>query len=179
MTTKRIVMAIFTALVLAAFWPWLGNPFGYVHLRDSIRTSIPIAMIFGSPCATYGDGFVGYDTSPNCYRFEEPKTFEGIWLYEFEGSTFLENATAVPLRRPPYRSTAWLRYEPERIDPKPNYGFDESKDCYSIHAFRISFVGRRNPQGGGHLGLWGSEIWPQKILAAQRLPGPDCQTYSD
>ena len=179
MAAKHTITIILAVLALVVFWPWLGNPFGYVHLKDSVRTSIPVALVFGDPCATYKDGYISYDPSPNCYRFEEAGKFEGIWLYEFEGSTFLENATRVPLRRPPYKSTAWLNYEPERIDAELNYGFDDAKDCYSIHAFQISFIGRRNPQGGGHMGLFGSEIWPQKILSAKRLPGPDCQTYSD
>lgn len=160
------------------FWPWLGNPFNYMHLRDSVRTSIPVASIFGEPCATYSDGVISYDTGPNCYRFDQPRSFKGIWLYEFEGSTFLEGATSVPKERPVYGDTAWLHYDPAAIDPKPQYNrAREGEDCYSIHAFEIEFIGRHSPEGHGHMGLFGSEIWVEKMLSAKPLPAPNCEKY--
>lgn len=175
---KRRTLAVVTVLLLGVtFWPWLGNPFGYVHLRDSVRTSIPIALVFGQRCATYEDNVIRFDPSPTCYKFDKPKFYRGIWLYEFEGSRFVEGATVIPARMPDAGSTAWLNYDPEHIDPTRDYDYDPDKHCYPIHAFAISFIGRRNPQGGGHLGLFASEIWPQKILSAKALPSPDCETY--
>jgi hypothetical protein len=183
MRTKRVAITVVAALVVAAFWPWLGNPLGFVHLRDSVRTSIPVALIFGGPCATYKKDkngsieYIEYDVTPACYRFESPRVFKGIWIYEFEGSQFLENATKMPAKRPDVRATAWLQYDPERIDPNIKYDHDPRKNCYPIHAFEISFIGRRNPQGHGHMGLFASEIWPQRILSAKALPSPDCEKY--
>lgn len=174
----RIALIAGAAMVTAAFWPWLGNPFNYVHLRDSVRTSIPVALVYGEPCTTHADGVIYYDTGPNCYRFDPPRRFKGIWLYEFEGSTFLENATSVPTRRPAYSDTAWLMYDPAAIDPKPEYNrYSNGRNCYPIHAFEVDFVGRRSPEGHGHLGLFGSEIWVDKMLSARSLRPPSCQRY--
>lgn len=178
MRVKRIALIVVVGLGLVIFWPWLGNPFNYVHLRDSVRTSIPIAMTLGEPCATHKDGVIYYDNGPNCFRFARPQRFKGIWLYELEGSTFFENATTVPSKRPDYGETAWLKYDPSAIDPKPDYnGYARERDCYAIHAFEIEFVGRRSPEGHGHLGLFGSEIWVQRMLRARPLPAPNCETY--
>lgn len=45
------------------------------------------------------------------------REFSGVWLYEFEGSTFVEDATRVPKERPAYNKTAWLDYHPEQQRP--------------------------------------------------------------
>lgn len=174
----RITLIITICLVIAIFWPWLGNPFNYMHLKDSVRTSIPVALIFGVPCNTYKDGTIGIDISPACYRFEKPRHFKGIWLYQFEGSTFLEGATSVPRTRPSASDAAWLMYDPASIDPKPDYRRNsEGGNCFPIHAFEIEFVGRRSPEGHGHMGLYGSQIWIDRMLSAKPLPAPNCEKY--
>jgi hypothetical protein len=177
---KKTILVVITALVLLVFWPWLGNPFGYVHFRDSVRTSIPIALIFGNACATYEQNYTYYDPGPNCYRFDEPRKFKGIWLYEFEGSTFLENATVVPPKRPKWGTTPWLNYDPSRIHPSlDKYGYDAVGQCHRVQAYKISFIGRLNPYGGGHMGLFNGEIWPERILSVQPLPSPSCAGYRE
>lgn len=174
----RIALIVAACLVIAVFWPWLGNPFNYVHLKDSVRTSIPVALIYGEPCATLEDGAISYDTSPNCYRFDQPRRFKGIWLYEFEGSTFLDGATSVPTKRPADGDTAWLRYDPAKIDPKPEYDkYTVKRNCYTIYAFEIEFIGRRSPEGHGHFGFFGSEIEVDKMLSAKPLQPPNCEKY--
>ena len=174
---KRVGIG-FAVVLVVVFWPWLGNPFAYVHLRDSVRTSIPIALIYGQPCATYTEHGIAYDPSSNCYRFDPPKKFTGIWLYEFEGSKFLVNATRVPSKRPATQTAAWLGYDPARIDPKVDHNkYDVANECYPVYAFEISFIGRRNPYDSGHGGMRESVIWPDRILSAKRLPSPSCRTY--
>ena len=174
----RNALVIVACSTLVIFWPWLGNPFNYLHLKDSIRTSIPFSLLLGEPCATYKDGATIYDTSPSCYRFGPPKRFKGVWLYEFEGSTFLEGATSVPTSRPAYQDTAWLNYDPESINPGLDFnGYDTARDCYPIHAFEIEFIGQRSPEGHGHMGIFGSEIWVQKMLSAKSLSPPECNKY--
>jgi hypothetical protein len=178
MKPKQIAAVVLGGISLGVFWPWLGNPFNYRHLKDSVRTSIPIALAFGEPCATYANGVIYYDHGPNCFRFRNPRRFKGIWLYEFEGSTFLENATSIPTKRPAYDSTAWLMYNPEAIDPKPRYdGNAPGQECFAIHAFQIEFIGQLSPEGHGHMGLFGSEIWVRRMLSAKPLPPPNCATY--
>jgi hypothetical protein len=177
MKNKRAKTLFAVALGITALWPWLGNPFGFLHLRDSVRTSVPIALMFGEPCATYKDDYIVFDRSPACYKFDEPRVYKGVWLYEFEGSRFIDGAKSVPARMPEAGSTAWLSYNPEQIDPTGEYNSDPDRECYPIYAFAISFIGRRNPQGGGHLGMFDSEIWPERILSAKALPSPDCRIF--
>jgi hypothetical protein len=178
MRRRQIAWLVLGSIGIAVFWPWLGNPFNYRHLKDGLRTSVPIAIVYGDPCSIRKDDVIYHDDSPNCYRFAEPKRYRGIWLYEFEGSTFLEDATAVPTKRPSYGSTAWLMYNPEKIDPKPRYDdYESGRDCFAIHAFEIEFIGHRSLEGHGHMGLFGSEIWVQKMLLAKPLRSPDCATY--
>lgn len=178
MRRRQIAGLILGGIALVVFWPWLGNPFNYRHLKDGLRTSIPIAIVYGEPCSTREGRAIHYDYSPNCRRFDEPKRYRGIWVYEFEGSTFLEDASAVPTKRPPFGDTAWLMYNPQKIDPTPKYvGYAPGRDCLAIHAFEIEFIGHRSPDGHGHMGLFGSEIWVQKMLSAKPLRSPDCATY--
>ena len=175
---NKIALVITTCMVIAIFWPRSGNPFKYVHLKDSVRTSIPVALIFGEPCATYKDGTIEHDISATCYRFEKPRRFKGVWLYEFEGSIFLEGVTSVPSTRPSPRDAAWLMYDPANIDPKPDYrGTAKGGNCFPIHAFEVEFIGQSNPERHGHFGLFGSEIWVQKMLSAKTLPAPNCESY--
>lgn len=176
---KPVIITIFVVLVAVIFWPWLGDPFGYVHWRDRFRTSIPVAVVLGEPCTSRRDGIIHYDHSPNCVRFDPPREYDGIWLYEFEGSTFLEHAKVVPKKRPPWHSAPWLDYDPVKIDPKPEYNRDDSgQGCFPIHAFAIRFIGRRDPNGGGHLGSWNSNIIVDRVLSAKPLGPLDCRTYN-
>ena len=175
---KRIATTVITVVVLAVFWPWLGNPFAYTKLKDSVRTSIPVAAIFGGPCETRKDNVIFRDPGPSCYRFDEPREFQGIWLYEFEGSSFIEHAKVVPKVRPPYRSTAWLVYNPSKLGPATMAEqYDKKLECYPIHAFFIRFIGRRNPYGAGHMGGFNSEIWVDWMLDAKPVAAPNCRTY--
>ncbi|WP_423142181.1 hypothetical protein ACOYW6_02125 [Parablastomonas sp. CN1-191] len=178
MSRQEIGLAALASVILVTFWPWLGNPFNYLYLRDSVRTSIPVAMVLGEPCTTVKGDVTYYDRSSRCYRFDEPKRYQGIWLYEFEGSAFFEGATTAPRKRPSYGSTVWLMYDPVNIDPKLDYdSYDKLRDCYPAHAFEVEFIGSRSPEGHGHLGVFGSEIWVQRMLSAKPIPAPDCKTY--
>ena len=106
--------------------------------------------------------------------FDRSRQYSGVWLYEFEGSTFVEGATGVPARRPAYEESDWLEWTDwpglEDLMEKRL----QSADCYTVQPFYVTFVGRRirRPIGGaGHLGLWRSEIVVQRPISAKRL-GP-------
>src|SRR5690606_3266972 len=43
---------------------------------------------------------------------EDTRRFTGIWLYQFEGSTFIENETEIPEREVDTQEAAWLDYHP-------------------------------------------------------------------
>lgn len=103
------------------------------------------------------------------------RQFSGVWLYEFEGSTFVEGATEIPTERPAYEETDWLEWGDRQ--PRLEELMEQSLgngDCYTMQPFLITFVGRRthHPFGGaGHLRLWRSEVTVHRTISTERL-GP-------
>jgi hypothetical protein len=175
---KRYLLIAGVALTLLVFWPWIESPFAFVHWKDRIRTSIPVALVLGFPCEeTLQNGAIFRDVGPDCYRYDAPREFRGIWLYEFEGSFFLENATFIPSERPAFSDTAWLEFGPDVVEPPTDSDYSEEKSCYPISAYAITFVGRRNRYGSGHLGLWPESVRVDKMLSVHRLPAPSCEAY--
>lgn len=167
-------------LIAALFWPWSDRPSNYVRWEDKAKTSLPIALVFGFPCVeTLDSGAISIDTSPKCRNFEKEKEYRGVWLYEFEGSTFIENAVVAPVTRPPYGNVAWLEYNPIKIYPETDpFAYDDQGGCYKISAFRVRFVGRERRGRSGHLGLWGREIWASQAIEEEPIPGPACEVYN-
>lgn len=115
--------------------------------------------------------------------FDSPaRQYSGVWLYEFEGSTFVEGATRIPNERPSYAKTDWLEY---RFDqPRLNQlvqepGHDDRRGCYPVQPFLITFIGHRThrPFGAGHLGLWRSQMTVRKTIALKPLGPAFC--YGD
>lgn len=86
----------------------------------------------------------------------------------------------MPEKAPDYRKVAWLDYDPSRIVESSDYDtYNVEKACYPLHAFAITFVGRKTTdrQGSGHMGLWASEIDVVKMIAAKPVAAPfgyDC-----
>ena len=146
--------------------------------EDRFKTSVPIALMFGGPCETREDGVIFHDRGPDCYRFSELRNYSGVWLNQFEGSTFLEGREEIPNERPQYEESAWLQYDPPT---EPNnldiYDYDEDRGCDPIAAYHVRFVGRESPVGGGHMGLWEREIWAERMIEIKPLPAPDCRSY--
>jgi hypothetical protein len=117
---------------------------------------------------------------------ESARAFSGVWLYEFEGSTFLENETEIPDREVDRQQAAWLDYHPESLERGTDYdAYDEQQGCYPRHAYKVEFIGRRVipamahypnglPAGAGHLGLWGSEIIVERMISATPLQSQVC-----
>lgn len=110
-----------------------------------------------------------------CSNFKidsRPREFSGVWLYEFEGSTFVEGATKAPTERPPYKQTDWLDHPAEQ-DIRTGDPADENLNCYPVRPFLVTFIGHRTRHllGSGHLGLWRSEITVQKPISIKPL-GP-------
>lgn len=109
--------------------------------------------------------------------FDSPtRRFSGVWLHEFEGSTFVEGATAIPPQRPPYNTSDWLEFSShqpglrERLEDGAQV---EDRDCYPVQPFLVTFVGRRTarPFGAGHMSLWRSEVTVDRMISIERL-GP-------
>jgi len=108
---------------------------------------------------------------------DRSRQYSGVWLYEFEGSTFVEGATEVPAQPPTYEETDWLEWTDwpdleNLIEQRVRSG-----GCYTVQPFYVTFVGRRirHPRdGAGHLGLWRSEVAVQRPISAKRLGPPLC-----
>lgn len=104
------------------------------------------------------------------------RQFSGVWLYAFEGSTFVEGATGIPTARPSYTETDWLQYpvdQPRLGDLRGDSAYDSDLGCYPVQPFLIKFVGQRStgPSGAGHMGLWRSEVTVHRTISVTRL-GP-------
>lgn len=104
------------------------------------------------------------------------RQYSGVWLYEFEGSTFVEGATAIPKVRPSYRETDWLEYrfdQPRLGQLVEQVGYDDNRGCYTVQPFLVTFVGHgtQRPFGAGHMGLWRSQVTVHRTISFERL-GP-------
>lgn len=102
------------------------------------------------------------------------RQFSGVWLYEFEGSTFVEGATGIPTMRPAYGDTDWLEWTDW---PDLESVMQESlgnRECNTVQPFLVTFIGRRTHHpfsGAGHLSLWRTKVTVQRPISARRL-GP-------
>lgn len=175
MRVRMISAAGLALLGVVLLAPWRENPAQYVHWRDRIRTSPLVALFFGEPCATYKD-VVMFDPGPNCYRYGPPQTISGIWMYEFEGATFLEKTRRVPQQRPPKPTGAFLpNLDPNRLSPGLNYDdYDQRNGCYPVRPFALTFIGRRRLIGHS---FEGSDMIVDRVVSAFPLPPPDCRKY--
>lgn len=110
------------------------------------------------------------------------REFSGVWLHQFESSVFIEGAVERPTHRPPEKDTDWLEFA--SAEPHLRSQLEESEsagsvDCYPIQPFQITFIGYRTqrPFGGGHMGLWRSDVTVRQILSIKRLGPAFC--YED
>ena len=98
--------------------------------------------------------------------------FSGVWLYEFEGSTFIEGATGVPTERPDYGETDWLDWtEWPHLESLMEDRLGNG-ECYTVQPFLLTFEGRKTRYPfRGIPGLWRSKVTVQRPISAKRL-GP-------
>lgn len=103
--------------------------------------------------------------------------FSGVWLHEFEGSAFVEGATSIPTERPAYKETDWLEYnfdQPHIRQLVEDLGYDDTRDCYLVQPFLVTFVGRRTHHpfdGAGHMSLHRRKVTVHRTISFRRL-GP-------
>lgn len=167
------VLAVLGALgALAAFYP-SRNPLDYVHWKDRIRASEPIAIAFGPPCSTRAGGIIREEFGPECYSsFKPPRKFNGVWVHEYEGSRFIENKSALP----EYYSADddWLTVDPAVFGMKLDDLYDRARNCVTQQALSVSFVGQQRFIPVDEPRYARSDIWVQKVLAAKPLSSPTC-----
>ena len=148
----------------------------------ALRLTCLVALSLGVvACSAANNGGAAHDDSVS-QNSSEPRQYSGVWLYAFEGSTFVEGASEVPKQRPSYEATAWLEYHPDQkysgqfVELSKFDDYDEGKECYPIHPFLVTFIGRRTtgPGGSGHFGLWGAEFTVQNMISSRPLGPPFC-----
>ncbi|NJC39938.1 hypothetical protein GGQ87_000196 [Brevundimonas alba] len=110
------------------------------------------------------------------------RQFSGVWLLQFEGSTFVEGATATPTEPLPVAATDWLDYpfdQPRLDELVEEPGYDDDRGCYTIQPFLVTFIGHRiqRPFGAGHMGLWRSQVTVHRTVSFERLGPAFC--YGD
>lgn len=104
------------------------------------------------------------------------REFSGVWLYEFEGSTFIEGIDQAPPARPAFRVADWLTwYSQPRLEAfMGESGYDEARNCHLVKPVRLTFVGHRTYYplfGAGHLSGWRSDVTVHRVISAESL-GP-------
>ena len=161
MKIKHPLAIVACGVVALVFWPWLGSPFQYVHWKDRLRASIPVSLIFGRPCEVRSDNYSTFDPGSNCYRFGEQRRFTGVWRNEFEGSSFYEGQTALPLDHRVRRET-WLDFAKEALGT----GMVEALPLKKSLVVKIEFLGRKTTVPGAH-GMGG--LYPHLIIVDQVL----------
>ena len=116
--------------------------------------------------------------APSFTQGSNQRKYEGVWIYEFEASTFVEGATSAPTKRPKLNQTSILLYDPEEVFRGPDYDdYDEQRRCYPLQAFLVSFVGREEPIPPGpvpDVDFWKSEITVDRMISAKQIVGPRC-----
>ena len=166
MKSKLAIIGVCLFVALASVLAWSSYSASVVKGRESAVTTNQSDYELELPCG------------PTSAEFEAPRRYVGLWLYEFEGSAFLENVRQVPLHRPEWCSAAWLDVDPEPIIGGAEFDtYDVDKGCYPIIPFEVEFIGRRKSGSGGHFGFYGSEIVVDRMITVRPLPELDCRRY--
>jgi hypothetical protein len=116
------------------------------------------------------DGIEVFEPVPDeqCYRFGPRMRMRGLWLYQFEGSEFLQNYVEPPDISTFYRNDVWLNWS--RIYVPCLSPRRQQKPVI----FAIDFIGRKSAYPGhyGHLGRSRNLILAEKVLSIRRLDSP-------
>ncbi len=153
----------------------LGNP----CKKDDIGRGCYSFNGFGwreAPCTYHiDDGSIGSLPTDQCYKMEEPRRYQGIWIDAFEGQRFIPTGTTPPAwptgdpNSPGWRAQAdraqaaaiWLDVERVKL------GHDFRKGGRKM---LIDFIGRKTmfPGSYGHLGMSGNEIIVDRIISIKK-----------
>lgn len=153
-------------------------PWAYARLSDSLKAAS--FGKFGEPCVKnekiLGDEIEVMESPTECFRYGLPWHYKGIWLYEFEASHFLQNATTAP--------NSW-RHTPDVVHL--TFADEQFWDRYPPvrrRAFYIEFIGRKmlhtfklNGDSEGFVRVDKiTEIRELKAPAQTEFCDPDCKT---
>jgi hypothetical protein len=101
-----------------------------------------------------------------CYKFDSPRRWKGLWLGAFETSSFCPEP-ARSCDTPGER--IWLEVGPSAHLPYRRWNGDTSPVLY-----QVDFVGRKTAYPGwyGHVGRYQQEIIMDRLISIRRLPMP-------
>lgn len=145
----------------------------YQRPRDAFAAFLPLEIFDIYACATrkQSDGIAVIVSVPTeqCYKMRPPKRYKGIWLDQFEGSRFFENASdpdvvkAEVLRGlDDWGEDEWLGWSyKEKLKMLP--------ETSNARLVSVEFVGRRTKYRGryGHMGGSSSYIVVDRMIAAK------------
>ncbi len=109
-------------------------------------------------------------STPNreCYEYAAPRRTWGIYIQEFEGDRFLENAK--PAKRYAPTDDVWLSFD-RQSDLSRTPQLNRNPGQSTIWA--VDFVGRKTAKparyGYGHMGMSDADVIVDTMLAARRL----------
>ena len=149
----------------------------YRHPVDAAASILPLNLFGVYSCASRRniDGVSIIEGLPldQCYKMQPARRFRGIWLDEFEGSTFFEGFSDISrvrseIRRRMNKPAAygeWLGWNENRKNPVL------SSSGGNARLVAIDFVGRKTAYPGryGHMGMSNSEIIVDRVISAQPI----------
>ena len=103
------------------------------------------------------------ERSDQCYTFEKPRKWKGVWLNQFEGSTFCPAGSQCSHELADYPQQIWLEFASPRPD-KAEVGA----------VYEVEFIGRRSIGKGnfGHMGVSENDIIVDRIISMKELQPP-------
>lgn len=149
----------------------------YRHPIDAAESILPLNLFGVYSCASRRkiDGVNILEGLPldQCYKMQPARRFRGIWLDEFEGSTFFEGfsdigkvKSEIRLRmKKPAAYGEWLGWNENRKNPVLSSSGGDAR------LVAIDFVGRKTAYLGryGHMGMSNSEIIVDRVISAQPI----------
>lgn len=170
-------MWLATALLILSACNERASPLAaYRHAGDALASVLPLGVLGIYPCASRQkesgiEVIVGVPVD-QCFKMLPAERFRGIWLDQFEGSTFFEGASdaetvKAELRRRMATPTAdgeWLGWD----DANRAVSLPRSSNARLI---AIDFIGRRTAYRGryGHMGMSNSEVVVDRMISARPI----------
>lgn len=138
--------------------------------RLSVALGLP-GTILRWPCTRKVAGVLESLPPDECYRMTTPRRFKGIWVDEFEGSRFVENAQSL-------NGVSW--YDPATwLDPVRDPALENEDGRLRVH--EVEFMGQKTivPGSYGHMG--GSEhmVVMNRLIAAREIDASPWQKQLD
>jgi hypothetical protein len=144
-------------------------PEAYRSWKDRALVGLHLASLERLPCATKvktaGRIREGMLPTDQCFKMTERRRWSGVWVNEFEDSSFHSGRTNVPLSD----SAGWW-LEPTKPMPRVDG-----------KAWLIEFVGRRTKYAGGygHMGMFDHEIIVDRVISMKELSGKGAEVTKE